>query len=93
MNMHVIDPEQNKKQVDYPADVTFKAIFRNKDENSLVLINNLLSENQIQGNISTKASSGGKFVSFTITANFPSEEKLQDICFKISLIANYMTLF
>ncbi len=76
----------------FPDEITFKVICRNNP----VLpgtIRNLICEHDLDPEISERASRGGKFISFTITALFPSEEKLQNICSKIASLNGVLTIF
>jgi len=82
----------NKKEVNYPADVVFKAIFRNKEFTHETL-QVLLSENGINGNVDYRESSTGKFISYTITGNYPSEDILNSICTKVTMVEGFMSLF
>jgi putative lipoic acid-binding regulatory protein len=47
----------------------------------------------INYSINTTPSRNSKFISYTITASFSSEESLNTVCNKISTLAGYMTMF
>lgn len=81
-----------KKEIIYPAEIIFKSIFRNKPY-TMDSIRNILSENSVSGNVAHKESSGGKFISYTVTAVFPSEDILNSICSKITTLEGYMSMF
>jgi putative lipoic acid-binding regulatory protein len=82
----------NKKVIIYPAEITFKVIFKDYPS-TLDSIKGILSKEEIEGFISITPSKNSKFISYTITAVFPSEECLNNICNEISAIAGYMTMF
>ncbi len=87
-----IENQSNEKKITYPAECTFKAVFRNREDTGN-LITCILEGNNIKGRITQKESSNGKFISYTVIAEFPNEEILQDICRSISKLQGYMTLF
>jgi putative lipoic acid-binding regulatory protein len=76
----------------FPTMITFKVICRN---NPFLqgTIRSLICEYDIDPEISERASRRGKFISFTITALFPSEEILQNICSNIASIGGVLTIF
>lgn len=81
-----------KKEIIYPAEIVFKSIFRNRPY-TMDSIRNILSESSVAGNVAHKESSGGKFISYTVTAVFPSEDMLNSICSKITTLEGYMSMF
>ena len=81
-----------EKKIIYPAEIIFKAIFRQKDYTD-ISIKNILSGSSINGRIEYKQSKEKKFISYTITGIFPSEKILTGVCNKISTLDGYMTLF
>ncbi len=81
-----------EKDIKWPSEIQFKSVFRNKPY-IMESIQSVLSENEINATIDGKESSNGKFVSYTITATFASDENLKNICSKISSIEGYMTMF
>lgn len=83
----------SKKEIIYPAEVMFKSVFRNRAY-TMDSIRNILAEHSIpEGNVVAKESSGGKFISYTVTGIFPSEENLNAICTQITMIEGFMSLF
>ncbi|MCP4131780.1 MAG: DUF493 domain-containing protein [bacterium] len=85
-------PKNIEKNVDYPTEVMFKAVFR-KNENTPERIEQLLAENGLTGTVTGKESSKNTFISYTVTAVFQTHDQLHDICRKISTLEGYMTLF
>ncbi|HOK03333.1 MAG TPA: DUF493 family protein [Spirochaetota bacterium] len=89
----MIQSGMQKKEIQYPSEIIFKSIFRNKPY-TIDSIRTILSENSIeQGNVSAKESSGGKFISYTISGIFYSEENLNSICNQISMLEGFMAIF
>lgn len=43
--------------------------------------------------VTKKASSNGNFISYTVTAKFPSNDALNRICSMVSDLEGFMTLF
>lgn len=81
-----------KKEINYPAELIFKSIFRNRPF-TMDSIRNILAECLVAGDVVHKESSGGKFISYTVTAVFPSEDALNSICSKITTLEGYMSMF
>lgn len=81
-----------KKEINYPAEIIFKSIFRNRPY-TMESIRNILAESLVAGEVVHKESSGGKFISYTVTAVFPSEDSLNSICSKITTLEGYMSMF
>ena len=81
-----------EKKIVYPAEIIFKAIFRQKDYTD-ISIKNILAESGINGRIEYKHSKEKNFISYTITGVFSSEKTLTGVCNKISTLDGYMTLF
>ncbi len=89
----MIESSTPKKEIIYPAEVMFKSVFRNRPY-TMDSIRNILAEHSIpEGKVVAKESSGGKFISYTITGIFPSEENLNTICTQITMIEGFMSLF
>ncbi len=82
----------NERKIDWPSEITFKSIFRNKSY-IMESIKSILMENNIKGDVYHKESKNGKFISYTITGTFLSDSELQLICHKISTIEGFMTMF
>ena len=81
-----------KKEILYPAEVIFKVVFRNQPY-TIDSLKNIIHEHTDKGLVSHKESSGGKFISYTITATFQSEDILNTTCTKIKMLEGFMTLF
>lgn len=89
----MIESNTTKKEVIYPAEVMFKSVFRNRAY-TMESIKSILAEHAIpEGKVTAKESSGGKFISYTVTGIFPSEENLNTICTQITMIEGFMSLF
>jgi putative lipoic acid-binding regulatory protein len=82
----------NKKEIIYPAEIEYKAVFRNMPH-TMDTIRNVVHEHSVNGVVTSKESSGGKFISYTITATFSSEEALFDSCTKVKMIEGFMSMF
>ncbi len=81
-----------EKTIDYPAEITFKCIFRTSSE-TLGSIHSVLNEHGIDAEISETESGKGKFISYTITAEYSDRDMLDNVCSGITTIENYMTMF
>lgn len=81
-----------EKKIDFPAGITFKSIFK-KGPDTGNSIESILSEYNINGQITSKESRTGKFISYTITAEFPSNKILITICGRISKLEGFMSMF
>lgn len=89
----MIESNTTKKEIIYPAEVMFKAVFRNRPY-TVETIRNILAENSVkEGKVTARESSGSKFISYTVTGIFPSEEELNSICTQITMIEGFMSLF
>jgi len=88
----MIESGVTKKEIIYPAEIVFKAVFRNRPY-ILDTIKNIVSENTTDGKVTSRESSGGKFISYTITATFVSEDILNATCSSIVMIEGFMSMF
>lgn len=88
----MIENGTTKKEIIYPAEIVFKAVFRNRPF-TMESIKNVVHEYAVNGIVTQKESSGGKFISYTITATFNSEEILNSTCTKITMIEGFMSMF
>lgn len=88
----MIESGVTKKEIIYPAEIIFKSIFRNLPY-TIDTIRNIVTEHAITCRVTSKESSGGKFISYTITATFESEEILNATCSKIVMIEGFMSMF
>ena len=82
----------SQKEIIYPSEITFKAIFKN-NKIDVSDLEKLLFENHLNGQISYKESRTGKFISYTVTAVFPSDESLNYICSHIASFEGFMSMF
>lgn len=53
----------------------------------------IMDELSLQGTVTARESRNGTFVSVTVTAVFPSEEVLNDLCGRVSDIEGFVMLF
>ncbi len=81
-----------KKVINYPTEIILKSVFRNEKDQSGT-IEKILADFQIEGNISTKQSRNGKFISYTVKGIFPSDEVLNTVCARITALRGYMMMF
>jgi putative lipoic acid-binding regulatory protein len=88
----MIESGVTKKEIIYPAEIIFKAVFRNRPY-TMDTIKNIISETATDGKVTSKESSGGKFISYTITATFASEDVLNATCSRIVMIEGFMSMF
>jgi len=88
----MIESGSEKKEIIYPAEIIFKAVFRNAPY-IIDTIKNIVHEHSIDGHVTSKESSGGKFISYTITSTFDSEDSLNTTCSKIAMVDGFKTMF
>lgn len=88
----MIESGTNKKEILYPAEIVFKAVFRNRPY-TIETIKNIVHEHAVNATVTSRESSGGKFISYTITATFHSEDKLNTSCSSITMIEGFMSMF
>jgi putative lipoic acid-binding regulatory protein len=77
---------------DFPTEVTFKAVYRNMPFLADTLAH-IFAENNISPLVSSKTSRGGKFISFTVTAHFESEDQLRRVCASAASMEGFTTMF
>ena len=77
---------------EFPVEITFKVICRNMPSLNDA-IRGLVDEHQVQSEIRERKSREGRFISFTITALFPSEEVLNALCSRIASLNGVLTMF
>ncbi len=77
---------------DFPTEIIFKAVFRNVPfvHESIAQI---CAEAGLNVAISERASRNSNFVSYTVTAVFPSEAMLNMICGRIGELEGFMMMF
>lgn len=80
-----------KKEINYPAEITFKSVFLLNPELHEI-ISGVLVEHSIGGEVSHKPSRNSKFISYTITAEFSSESHLNEVCAKIAAIQGFIMM-
>ncbi len=88
----MIESSTQKKEIIYPAEIVYKAVFRNMPY-TMDTIRNVIHEHAVNGIVTAKESSGGKFISYTVTAVFHSEDDLNASCTKVSMIEGFMSMF
>ncbi len=76
----------------FPTEITFKAIYKN-GPSIVESVANTLREFQPDHEIRSTPSRNHKFVSFTITALFPTEEHLTRLCNALSALHGFTTMF
>jgi hypothetical protein len=81
-----------RKTMHYPMKITFKAIFRN-GPTQIERIRGILTQNGIEPAITGNPSRYGTFISFTVSAVFPSDEVVDLVCGEITRIDGYMSMF
>ncbi len=82
---------QMKKEIQYPAEITFKSIFA-LDPDLHEIITTVLIEHGVDGQVTHKPSKNSKFISFTITAEFESESHLNEVCSRITAIQGFIMM-
>jgi putative lipoic acid-binding regulatory protein len=80
-----------KKDILYPAEITFKSVFSHNPELHEI-ITAVLADHGVEGQVSHKPSRNSKFISFTITAEFRSESHLNDVCTGIAAIRGFIMM-
>jgi len=88
----MIESGTQKKEILYPAEIVYKAVFRNMPY-TLDTIKTIVHEHADNVHVTSKESSGGKFISYTVTATFQTEERLNSSCTKITMTEGFMMLF
>jgi len=88
----MIESGTAKKEILYPSEIIFKAVFRNMPY-TMDTIKNIVHEHADSVSVTAKESSEGKFISYTVTAVFQSEERLNSSCTQITMIEGFMMLF
>ena len=84
--------EGRGKDLEFPADITFKSIFYNKPYIADTIVS-IIADHDSGFALNSVESKNGKFISFTITARCTSEENLQSLCHKISSIEGFHMMF
>jgi len=88
----VINYNTMKKEIKYPAPITFKSVFVDHPDISHT-IRSIFIEHKIECRVTHRFSKNSKFVSYTISAEFASESDLNDICAGISAIQGFIMMF
>lgn len=88
----MVETNLKEKEIDYPAEITFKTIIRNNPY-TIDSLKSIMGENEIDAEIKEQPSKAGKFISYTVTAEFKSDEELNKICTLVSQIEGFMNLF
>ncbi len=77
---------------DFPTEVVFKAVFRNSPY-TLETLKSLCGEAGIDAVVTERESGKGNFISYTITAVFPDESTLKNLCNNIGGLEGFYTMF
>jgi putative lipoic acid-binding regulatory protein len=88
----MIESGTQKKEILYPAEIIYKAVFRSMPY-TIDTIRTVIHEHAVNVVVTSRESSGGKFVSYTITAVFHSEDDLNASCTKVAMIEGFMSMF
>ncbi len=72
--------------------LTFKSVFMN-NEGTSDRIEVLMAEQGITGSITSRESRENRFISYTVTAEFKSEDILNELCTRISDLQGFIMLF
>ncbi len=88
----MIESSTPKKEIVYPSEIVFKAVFRSVPY-TMETIKTIVHEHADDVSVTAKESSGGKFISYTITATFLTEERLNSSCTQITMAEGFMMLF
>lgn len=73
---------------EFPREITFKAVFRSSDYLS-ESVRVLLAEHLEHFSLTEKPSGGGKFISYTISAVFDSEDRLNILTNAVSSVEGF----
>ena len=87
----MIESSTAKKEIIYPSEIVFKTVFRNRPY-TLEIIKNIIHEHADCVTVTAKESSGGKFISYTITAVLESEDTLNSSCSQITMAQGFMMI-
>ncbi|MBP7734969.1 MAG: DUF493 domain-containing protein [Spirochaetes bacterium] len=80
-----------KKEIQYPAEITFKSVFSHSPDLHEI-IEAVLEEHGIDGQVTHRPSKNSRFISFTITAEFESETRLNEVCTRITSIEGFIMM-
>ncbi len=81
-----------KKEITYPAEITFKSVFYLRQDLHDA-ITALLAEHGLDAQIDHRPSRNSTFISYTITAEFDSESHLERVCACIATVDGFVMLF
>ena len=81
-----------EKDIEYPAEITFKAVFKSNPD-SILQIELIMKEFNLEASITSKQSKNEKFISYTITSVFPSDDNLNDVCSQITSLSDFRMIF
>lgn len=76
----------------FPTEITFKAIFQNIPMLEEML-KNTFAENNLFPAISSKQSANSRYISYTFTSVFQSEEQMNKVCREIASVRGFNTMF
>lgn len=80
-----------KKEIAYPAEITFKAVFTH-DPEVFSMVEAILASHGIDGQLTHKHSRNSSFISFTISADFKTEAQLNEVCCSISAVRGFIMM-
>ncbi len=80
-----------KKEIPYPAEITFKGFFSYHPEIRDAVMA-ALGEDAADATVTLRASKNGKFIACTITAVFESEEILNETCSRVCSIRGFVMM-
>ncbi|MCU0843664.1 MAG: DUF493 domain-containing protein [Spirochaetes bacterium] len=83
---------ETRELPDFPTEISFKAVYR-FSPHQMETLKNALHEQGLSAVVESRPSSGGKFISYTVTAVFESEERLKAVCGLVAEIEGFMTMF
>ena len=78
-------------ELEFPREITFKTVFRT-GHYTRESISCCLTEYSLNCEISERPSEKGNFISFTVTAHYPDETTLNDVCSAIKCLDGYMMM-
>ncbi len=97
--MHIHGPDcgcpahaNTRELPDFPTEIIFKAVFRNIPFVCESIVQ-LCAEFGLNATVTERASKHSNFISYTVTAVFPSDEVLQMLCTRIGEIEGFMMVF
>jgi putative lipoic acid-binding regulatory protein len=75
----------------FPKEITFKAVYRT-EANPKEKVSACLTEKKLSHSLSERPSAKGNFVSFTVTAEFESDDHLDQTCHSLKCVKGFMMM-